>query len=246
VIRANVMASARQVWTRHLRGHLLRFDGRPAPTYPPGIGHRLLLTAAVLETIRIGAIAWLHPEIPLWVLLPSLVGLALLSVPVASGLALDQIGFRGWRSWSVTERSYFLQVLVIASVVFPLLLGSPFADSDSPAGTPTRFWTVFVPYLFYGFYQELVYRGMIQTELVRRWGSAIGILAANTLYTFGPLHWSHFAAVRSFAVPMFAGIFAIGLFFGVLFHRSGNLWLAATFHAIGNAFIVSSIGSTTP
>jgi membrane protease YdiL (CAAX protease family) len=239
------MASAREPWTRHLRGHLFRFDGRPAPVYSPRIGHRLLLAAALLETIRVGTIAWLHPAIPLWVLLPLLVGFAVLSVAVASGLALDQIGFRGWRSWTVTERSYFLQVLVMASVVFPLLLGSPFADSDAPTSAATRFWTVFVPYLFYGFYQELVYRGMIQTDLVRRWGPVVGIVAANTLYTFGPLHWSHFAAVRSFAVGMFAAIFAIGLFFGVLFHRSGNLWLAATFHAIGNAFIVSSIASTT-
>jgi membrane protease YdiL (CAAX protease family) len=241
----NVMAGARELWTRHLRGHFLRFDGRPAPVYPPGIGSRLLLTAALLETTRVAAIAWLRPEIPLWALLPSLLALAVLSVPVASGLAWDQIGFRRWGSWSVTERSYFLQVLVVASVVFPLLLGSPLADRASPTGAPPRFWTVFVPYLFYGFYQELVYRGMIQTELVRRWGPAVGIVASNMLYTFGPLHWSYFAAVRSFAAPMFAAIFAIGLFFGVLFHRSGNLWLAATFHAIGNAFIVSSIGSIT-
>ena len=239
------MAGAREPWTRHLRGHFLRFDGRPAPVYPPRIGSRLLLTAALVEKIRVGALAWLHPVMPLWVLLPMLLGLAVLSVPVASGLALDQIGFRGGRSWSVTERSYFLQVLVMASVVFPLVLGSPFAGGDSRAEAMMRFWTIFVPYLFYGFYQELVYRGMVQTELVRRWGAAVGIVVANTLYTFGPLHWSHFAAVRSFAVSMFAAIFAIGLFFGVVFHRSGNLWLAATFHAIGNAFIVSSIGSTT-
>ena len=42
---------------------------------------------------------------------------------------------------------------------------------------------------------------------------------------------------------MFAAIFLIGLFFGVLFRRSGNLWMAAIFHAIGNAYIVVSVGS---
>ena len=45
-----------------------------------------------------------------------------------------------------------------------------------------------VPYLFYGFYQEVVYRGMLQSELVRRWGAFAGVLVANLLYTFGPLH----------------------------------------------------------
>ena len=101
--------------------------------------------------------------------------------------------------------------------------------------------SVFVPYLFYGFYQEVVYRGMLQPELVRRWGAFAGILAANVLYTFGPLHWNHFTPVN---VPMFASIFAIGLFFGIVFRRSGNLWIVAIIHGIGNAYIVISLGST--
>jgi membrane protease YdiL (CAAX protease family) len=42
---------------------------------------------------------------------------------------------------------------------------------------------------------------------------------------------------------MFASIFAIGLFFGVLFNRSGNLWIVAVLHGIGNAYIVLSLAS---
>ena len=42
---------------------------------------------------------------------------------------------------------------------------------------------------------------------------------------------------------MFASIFAIGLFFGILFRRSGNLWIVAFIHGIGNAYIVTSLGS---
>lgn len=45
-------------------------------------------------------------------------------------------------------------------------------------------------------------------------------------------------ALPSLAGPMFFFIFLIGLFFGVLYRRSGNLWIAACFHAIGNAAIV--------
>ena len=78
--------------------------------------------------------------------------------------------------------------------------------------------------------------GILQTELVRRWGPLRGILVSNSLYTFGPLHFYHFSHTHS-ALPMFAGIFAIGLFFGVLFRSSGNLWMVAIFHGIGNSYI---------
>jgi uncharacterized protein len=78
--------------------------------------------------------------------------------------------------------------------------------------------------------------------VIRRWGPTVGILVANLLYTFGPLHWNYFSARASAAVPMFAAIFAIGLFFGLLYRRSGNLWIIGIFHAIGNAYIVWSLG----
>ena len=40
---------------------------------------------------------------------------------------------------------------------------------------------------------------------------------------------------------MYAAIFAIGLYFALVFHRSGNLWIVAIMHAIGNAYIVGSL-----
>jgi membrane protease YdiL (CAAX protease family) len=40
---------------------------------------------------------------------------------------------------------------------------------------------------------------------------------------------------------MFAGIFAIGLLFAALYWRSGNLWIVAIMHAVGNAYIVSAV-----
>ena len=98
------------------------------------------------------------------------------------------------------------------------------------------------PYLVYGFYQEVLYRGLLQTELVRRWGPVAGILTGNLLYTFGPLHYYYFFAKASLAAPMFAAIFAIGLLFAVVFHRTGNLWIVATMHAFGNAYAVGAAG----
>jgi membrane protease YdiL (CAAX protease family) len=218
------------------------FDRKAAPAHSPKAGVRLLLAGGFVEVVRLAAASWLPPGTPLWVLLPGLLGLGLLAVPVVAGVQLSQLGFRPWRDWTATEKSYFVQLVAIANVVFPIVLAAPIRNRLAQAGVAWSLWSVFVPYLFFGFYQELVYRGMVQLELVRRWGTLIGILVANVLYTFGPLHWYYFGSRASLAMPMFASIFAIGLFFGVLFKRSGNLWIVAVCHAIGNAYIVWSVG----
>jgi membrane protease YdiL (CAAX protease family) len=129
-------------------------------------------------------------------------------------------------------------VVVIANVIFPLVFAARIGSRIAQQGLAWNLLNVVVPYLFFGFYQEVIYRGMVQSELVRRWGIAAGILVANVLYTFGPLHWNYFASPASLAVPMFASVFTIGLFFGFLYRRSNNLWMVAIFHAIGNAYIV--------
>ena len=196
-----------------------------------------MLTALALELLRLAAVRG-PVAIPIWLLLPLLLALALLTISVVTGLKPSQLGLRRWGDWTKTEKSYFLQVLVLANVIFPLVLAGPMQERLAHSSLASILGSGFVPYLFFGFYQELVYRGVLQLELVRRWGAFAGILAANLLYTFGPLHSYYFLARASLAGPMFASIFAIGLFFGVLFQRSRNLCMVAIFHALGNAYIV--------
>jgi uncharacterized protein len=227
----------------HIRGHFFLFDPRPWPAYPSGAGVRLLLLAAVIEAVRIGAVKWLGSWVPLWLLVPLLLGLALWSVRRGAGLPLSDIGLIPWRAWSITEKSYFLQLLMIANIVFPLVLFTELHNLFEEPSPLWVLWSVFVPYLFFGFYQEVVYRGMVQLELVRRWGPIVGILVTNLIYTFGPLHSHYFASPPSVSVPMFTSIFLIGLFFGILFRRSGNLWIVAVSHAIGNSYIVGSLSA---
>jgi len=221
-----------------LRGHVLLFDRRPAPDHGSRSGASLLVAAVISEAVRIGAVRWLYPTLPLWLLLPLLLALALFLVRALAGLELSRIGLLRWSEWSAVEKAYLVQVVVLANVVFPLVFGARLARLGW-----TGIGSEFVPYLFFGFYQEVVYRGMVQRELVRRWGAAAGILVANVLYTFGPLHWGYFRSSAGTALPMFAAIFVMGLFFGVLYRRSGNLWLPAIFHAIGNAYMVAGTGS---
>jgi CAAX protease family protein len=225
----------------HFRGHVLLFDQRPSPDYNASTGICLLGSAIGLEALRLVAIPWLHPAVPVLILVPLFVACALLLVRFVAGLRLRQIGLYPWREWTAVEKSYFIQLLVLANVVFPLVFASRLGLVLAQPSALSVVWNGFVPYLFFGFYQEVVYRGMVQSELVRRWGAFAGILIANVLYTFGPLHWNYFSTRSSVAVPMFAAIFAIGLFFGVLFRRSGNLWIVAVIHGIGNAYIVGSL-----
>jgi membrane protease YdiL (CAAX protease family) len=226
----------------HLKGHLLLFDPQPPATYDSASGLRLLAIFILLEGV-IGPRLWLVKMIglsmpPAWLRVPVLLGLALLLARFVAGVRFTDIGFRPWKKWSTTERSYFLQVFVLANLAFYLIyatrLHRVFADPASRATAGVLIAT----HLVWGFYQELVYRGILQTELVRRWGNVAGVLTSNVLYTFGPLHFYHFShSMLSGRLIMFAAIFAIGLFFGVLFRRSGNLWIVGIIHGIGDVYL---------
>jgi membrane protease YdiL (CAAX protease family) len=173
-------------------------------------------------------------------------GLALILIRFFAGLRLGQIGLYPWRNWSETEKSYFIQAFLIANAVFGIL----YAGQSRMILADTRVWgqaaLVVFTNMLWGFHQELMYRGLLQTELVRRWGSLPGILVSNLLFTFGPLHFYHVSgSVPGRALSMFAGIFLIGLFFGVLFRRSGNLAIVGVLHGLGNSYIegLGTLGS---
>ena len=221
----------------HLRGHLLLFDRRPAPVISSAAG--LFIAALALEALRVAVVGFI--AVPLWMLLPALLALSLVAVRVA-GVKFAELGLRPWREWSNTEGSYFFQVLLLANVVFPLVLAGPIMSRIGQTSMGMRLLSVFVPYLFFGFYQEVVYRGMVQSALERWFGAAVAIVLANVLFTFGPLHWVYLTSNSPNAVPMLVAIFAMGLYFGALYQRSRNLWMPAVFHAIGNAFMIWGLG----
>ena len=236
---------ARQNLSIHWRGHVLLFERNHAPAFDASTGVRLLLIFLLLEGVigpRLSLFSVLHlPLPPVWIRIPALLGFAVLLVRFVAGVKLSEIGLYRWREWSGTEKSYFVQLLIISNVVFVLMLEDRLRTMLAEPTGMRQVLTVMLPYLLWGFYQELVYRGILQTELVRRWGPVAGVLVTNTLFTFGPLHFYHFARTSS-SLPMFAGIFAIGLFFGVVFQRSGNLWIVAVAHGIGNFYIEGTGG----
>jgi CAAX protease family protein len=230
-----------------LRGQLLLFDKPEAPTYTPQQSLRLLWIFLVLEVIvRPLLFAASAKWVPLrfhdsW----SLVQLTVLTVLACwltitfAGVPLIQLGLRSWSRWSQTEKVYLIEIVPIATLVFSLFV---FADLKALWIHPTL-WKlgllVFAQKMVWGFYQELLYRGVLQTDLVRRWGVKVGILVSNLLYTLGPLHAYHFVSGLRYPPHLwiFAAIFSIGLFFAVIYQRSGNLWIVGVMHGIGDWFI---------
>jgi uncharacterized protein len=214
----------------HWRGHLLLFERKEQPALDAAAALRLLIIFVMLEGLlgpRFELLKILGlPDPPAWLRIAILLTLALVLVRFFARISFRQMGFVPWREWSITEKSYFVQVVAIVSAAGFLLFGQRMA--------PEAFATA----LAWGFYQELVYRGILQTALVSRMGAVAGILLGNLLFTFGPLHFYYFFQTP-IPVGMFAAIFAIGLFFAVLFHRSRNLWIVAVFHGLGTAFILN-------
>lgn len=227
----------------HWRGHIFRFGANSAPTHDPSAGLRLLLIVFLLEAV-IGPRLWLSsllglPLPPSWLRVPLLLGAALMLARLFARVSFSQIGLYRWREWSSIEKSYFVQTLFIANVVFIVLFIDRLRAIAAEPSLWDRVGLVVATSFLWGWYQEVVYRGMLQTELVRRTGNLCGILVANVLFTFGPLHFYHF--YEPSPAPMFAGIFVIGLFFAVLFLRSGNLWMVGIFHGLGESYILGTL-----
>ena len=222
---------------RHLKGHVFVFDAPQTPSYEPAAGLRLLVIFLLMELVIGPRLSLLGlyplPQLPGWVRILLMILLALILVTRFARLSLRHIGLRPWRDWSVTERSYFIQVFIIANVIFGLIYGGRLAAMLG--GSWALGLILLLTGLLWGFQQELMYRGILQTELVRRWGTIPGILVANLIFTFGPLHFYHFKGHAP--LPMFAAIFAIGLLFAVIFRRSGNLLIVGVLHGLGNFYI---------
>jgi membrane protease YdiL (CAAX protease family) len=232
----------RHVWG----GYLFRFDKTNPPVNTASAGMRILLTCVLLEGLirpylRSVFFGDGKTDVPLrgLALVATMLFLAVTLTYIWIRIPLSILGLRGWGHWTQTERCFFPQILVIgflvhAGIQWTNLLALP--QQKAWIGTAL----VVVAYqLIWGFYQEYVYRGLLQTELVRRWGAVRGILVSNLLFTFGPLHIYHLSIGRQHPAHLliFLAIFLIGLYFGFLFHRSHNLWMIGLLHGLGDFFI---------
>ena len=222
-----------------ISAHALRFEKPLAPTYDDGAGLRmsvafLVVGIAMPFLLRFAfQLAGVHGSpganlgfVVAWLAAFALVHRSFVRLPMAA------VGLRPYHDWTRRERLYFAQVVPLAAVVFAVLFRAHLqALQDRHGLAGFLLFSVFGG-LAWGIAQELVYRGWLQTELTRRWGAIAGLLLANLVFTFGPLHFDYFGGPGGVRWSGLAAIFGIGLFFGIVYSRSGNVWIPAVMHGL--------------
>jgi membrane protease YdiL (CAAX protease family) len=195
---------------------ILLFAFRPLPLFTAGSVGSLLESASLHLFIlllslvwfkgRIGAIGFCKPKRPVWMLVSLLVlfliivaGLdAMVTNPVAERL---QISLESER-----EQSIEAEILLAKATDWTAVLAA-FAMIG-----------IIVPIA-----EEILFRGVIQTHLVQRWGTLAGIFVSSLLFVL--VHVD---------VALFAPLFAISLALGFLRHRFGTLWGSILLHSLNN------------
>lgn len=228
------------LFTEVLAAHALKFERPVRASYDGVAGQRLLLAFALIALALHPALRalirstgdsgpWAGTTLVLTLLLAFVLVLRLF-VRI-EGAA---IGLHRWEAWTHRERLYLWTVVPPAAAAFAVVFRDHFARLAEIHGWVGLFALAVPTGILWGLVQELIYRGLLQTELARQLGGVAGVLLANLVFTFGPLHFEYFG-FGSDAAPrwgMFAAIFGIGLFFGALYRRSGNLWIPALLHGL--------------
>jgi uncharacterized protein len=216
---------------------VLYFNRKVKPFYHPEQGKDMLIIAMVFEVVRVGINLYknnlgykdiLSTGISAVVLL----GLVFL-VTKFFRFKLKDIGLRQLSDWNVYEIVYLLVMIPVGFFCFYYFTRDRVIASFNENGSGMMLVT-FIFYLCWGFYQEWIYRGFIQTELTRRFDATTAIILANIIFTIGPLH---FYQLYQGNYMIIAATFAIGLVFGILYHRSYNLWIVGILHGIGAWFM---------
>lgn len=178
----------------------------------------------------------MEPEI----LLPTVVGMQLVLAAVAmTGAALSPVPWRRrlrllkprlpWYGYPVLAAGTYALGWASAIVIEMLGFGDVGALEDfSQAIVGLDGWllvtTAAVVGLAPGFGEELLFRGYIQTRLVRRWPRLLAVAVTSVL--FGVIH-----------MDLVQGTFAIflGLWLGEVADRTGSIWPAIVCHVFNNA-----------
>jgi uncharacterized protein len=145
---------------------------------------------------------------------------------------MANVGLRRFADWTRRERLFFFQAALLGAVVFAIVFGDHLRALLEQYGLAGFLLFSVLTGLLWGMVQEFFYRGWLQTELTRRFGAIVGLIGANAVFTFGPLHLNYLAGPEGVRWGGLAAIFGIGLFFGFVYLRSGNVWIPAVLHGL--------------
>jgi membrane protease YdiL (CAAX protease family) len=222
-----------------MRAHLLKFATPLAPVYGDAVGIRILCAflavgVGTFYLLRFGANAVGIRGLPVTNLafVVALLAAFIVAQRLVVAMPMADVGLRPVAAWTRLERLYFFQVVPVATVLFAIVFRDrllALVEQHGLAGF--LLFSVFTG-IAWGMVQEFIYRGWLQTELTRRFGATIGLLAANAVFTFGPLHLNSLVDPDGVRWGGLAAVFGIGLFFGIIYRRSGNLWIPAVLHGL--------------
>ena len=219
--------------------HLLRFEMPLTPTYGNAVGIRVLVAFVAVGIGLFLAMRFVADAVDARGLPAANLGFvaALLAAFVVAqrawvGVPMSEVGLRRFADWTRRERLYFFQVVPLAAVLFAVVFGDHLAALREQHGLVGFGLFSILTGLLWGAVQEFLYRGWLQTELTRRFGATTGLLAANAVFTFGPLHLNYFAGPAGVRWGGLLAVFGIGLFFGIVYRRSGNVWIPAVLHGL--------------
>lgn len=222
-----------------VRAHALRFETPLAPTYGDAVGIRMLVAFLVVGVGMFFALRFVFDAAGVRGLPSAKLGfvVVLLAAFVVAqrafvGMPMSGVGLRRLADWTRRERLYFLQVVPLASVGFATVFGAHLRTLLEQHGFAGFLLFSVGTGLAWGIVQEFFYRGWLQTELTRRLGATAGVLAANAAFTFGPLHLDYLVGPAGVHWGGIVAVFGIGLFFGIVYCRSGNLWIPAVLHGL--------------
>jgi len=222
-----------------VRAHLLRFEMPLNPTYGNATGIRVLVAFLVVGVGLFFAMRFMSDALGVRGLPVANLGfvVALLAAFVVTqrafvGVPMSDVGLRRFADWTRRERLYLLQVVPLAAVLFSVVFADHLARLREQHGLGGFLLFSVLTGLLWGAVQEFLYRGWLQTELTRRFGATAGLLAANVVFTFGPLHLDYFTGPGGVRWSGFIAVFGIGLFFGFVYRRSGNVWIPAVLHGL--------------
>lgn len=144
-------------------------------------------------------------------------------------------------------------VTVASLIVLANLVGLMIA---SLTGTPTgldHLWgernagdwirSIAIQFLFVGMIEELGFRGYLQNWFLRRfgtqrwWGVTGAILVSGLLFSlWHPAPSEYLSGAWLDQLPMLGLLWFSGIGFGIIYYFSGNLYLAAGLHGLGNTW----------
>ncbi|MFY0544691.1 CPBP family intramembrane glutamic endopeptidase [Brevibacillus sp. H7] len=150
----------------------------------------------------------------------------------------------GWRAPVQMKRMLLALLLFFLAIVFALdaIVTGPIADwlnlslesereqqiqdeivEAKEADSSSILVSILVIGILVPIAEELLFRGVVQTFLERRWGAFWGILVSSLWF-----------ALMHIDLALFAPLFVIGLGLGYLRHRYQSLWGAVLLHAMNN------------